>query len=192
MMKYAINHWWKFKFYRCAVFAGFLQFIAMFGIALANYLVITISDNVLDVAKDFTALLIIADFDDIFANTNGSTQARDIVTGDCYERCFVIEVTTSHDAKADNEHNKPPKDLVYELMIKDDIAKMGKEETLQKYAEYPRKRPESIRINFSDRAFENQVYYLVYRAFRVFHVTIWFYFFPFLALLATYYFPLVA
>jgi len=129
MMKYAINHWWKFKYHRSAVFAGFLQFFAMFMIALANYLVITISDTVLDVAKDFTALLIIADFDDIFANTNGSTQAKDIVTGDSYERCFTIEVTTSHDARG-NKNSKISKDPVYELMVKDyaTARKMEEEE----------------------------------------------------------------
>ena len=55
----------------------------MFLIALANYMVITISDTVIDIAKDFTALLIIADFDDIFVGasgiSSGSDFAQDIV-----------------------------------------------------------------------------------------------------------------
>ena len=164
----------------------------MFLIALANYLVITISDIVLDVAKDFTALLIIADFDDIFANTNGSNLANDIVTGgDKYKQCFLIEVTTSHDAKADNPHNKLERDPVYDLIVKDEKARKNSDKSM--FETYPRKRPENMRIDFwNDRSFENKVFYLVYRAFRVFHVTIWFYFFPFLALLATYYYPLIS
>ena len=68
MMKYAANHWWKFSNPRLAWLAGFLQVVAMFLIALINYFVVTISDNVLDVAKDFTALLIISEFDDILAD----------------------------------------------------------------------------------------------------------------------------
>ena len=35
-------------------------------ISLINYAVIATSETVLDVAKDFTALIIIAEFDDIF------------------------------------------------------------------------------------------------------------------------------
>jgi len=62
---------------------------------------------------------------------------------------------------------------------------------VNKFEVYPHKRPKMIRIKFSDRHPENKCFYLIYRAFRVFHVTIWFYFFPFLALLATYFFPLM-
>lgn len=74
MMKFAVNHWWKFKFHRVAFLTGYLQVLAMVCITLVNYLVITISTNVIDIAKDFTALMIIADFDDIFgeAGVKGS------------------------------------------------------------------------------------------------------------------------
>jgi len=77
-----------------------MQFSAMFLIALANYLVITISDTVIDVAKDFTALIIIADFDNIFANASGSDKAADIAaeTKGVYAQCFMVETTTSKDA----------------------------------------------------------------------------------------------
>ena len=68
MMKYSANHWWKFKFHRTAFLTGLFQFTALFIIAIINYLVITISTTVIDIAKDFTALLIIAEFDDIFGN----------------------------------------------------------------------------------------------------------------------------
>ena len=68
MMKYAANHWWKFSNPRLAWLTGFLQASALVLIAFINYLVVTVSDNVLDVAKDFTALLIISEFDDILAD----------------------------------------------------------------------------------------------------------------------------
>ena len=67
MMKYSSNHWWKFQNPRLAWLSGFLQVTAMIFVAIINYIVITISYNVLDVAKDFTALLIIAEFDDQLA-----------------------------------------------------------------------------------------------------------------------------
>lgn len=68
MMKFAANHWWKFSNPRLAWLTGFLQASALVLIAFINYLVVTVSDNVLDVAKDFTALLIISEFDDILAD----------------------------------------------------------------------------------------------------------------------------
>ena len=67
MMKYSVNHWWKFKYHRTAFTTGLLQYSALTSIAIVNYIVVMISGTVIDIAKDFTALLIISDFDDIFA-----------------------------------------------------------------------------------------------------------------------------
>lgn len=74
MMKYSVNHYWKFSSYRMAFLAGFLQFLAMILITLINYNVITISDTVIDIAKDFTALMIIADIDDVFGSLGAGTE----------------------------------------------------------------------------------------------------------------------
>jgi hypothetical protein len=63
MMKYAMNHPWKFKGPKCAYFVGFLQVFSVFMTAGVCYLVIVVSDSVLDLAKDFTALIIISEID---------------------------------------------------------------------------------------------------------------------------------
>ena len=120
MMKYAVNHHWKFKFHRTAALAGFMQFSAMFLIAIANYMVIQISESAIDIAKDFTALLIISDFDDIFTSLSGSTLADDIVSaaGDEYEPMFIVEVTTSNDANSPRENTPLEPDEVYDKMVK--------------------------------------------------------------------------
>ena len=99
-MKYSANHWWKFQNPRLAWLAGFLQTTALFSVAIINYLVVTISDNVLDVAKDFTALLIISDFDDILADLTTTYQNLSEPCMDAleYEGLLVIESTTSTDA----------------------------------------------------------------------------------------------
>ena len=59
-MKYVSNHWWKFEFPNVAYLCGFAQAIAVFIIAFINYFVIMFSPTVLDLAKDFAALMIIA------------------------------------------------------------------------------------------------------------------------------------
>ena len=98
MMKYAANHWWKFKYHRIAFLSGLFQFTALFVIALCNYLVITISTTTIDIAKDFTALLIIADFDEIFGK-RASRLILDLISDEDYEELFKIETTTSKDAR---------------------------------------------------------------------------------------------
>ena len=102
MMKYSVNHWWKFKHHRVAFAVGFLQTFALTLITLVNYFVVMISESVIDVMKDFTALLIIAEFDNIFGESFGGTHeiAHDIIEEDYYEDLFKIETTTSLDAKA--------------------------------------------------------------------------------------------
>ena len=70
----------------------------MFLITVINYMVITISESVIDIAKDFTALMIIADFDNIFGSLGGKEKAIDIINDSTYDQMFTIEVTTSKDA----------------------------------------------------------------------------------------------
>ena len=100
MMKYSVNHWWKFKHHRVAFTVGFLQTFALTLITIVNYFVVMISGSVIDVMKDFTALLIIADFDNIFGDAFEGTGeiAKDIIDEDYFEELFKIETTTSLDA----------------------------------------------------------------------------------------------
>jgi len=52
--------------------------------------------------------------------------------------------------------------------------------------EYPLNRPPKICIRFRDRNWENKLFFMFYRMIRVLHVSIWFYFFPMIALIANY------
>ena len=76
----------------------------MLCVAIVNYFVITISDNVLDLAKDFTALMIIGEFDDFLSHASETYACHadivpDCVNEDCYNELMMIEVTTSNGAK---------------------------------------------------------------------------------------------
>ena len=51
---------------------------------------------------------------------------------------------------------------------------------------YPYNRPERIYLGFWQRHWENKIFFFVYKLIRVFHVSVWFYFFPFLALIFNY------
>ena len=96
MMKYSVNHYWKFDNYKLAFLPGFLQIIAMITITLINFLVIMISGEILDIAKDFTALMIIADFDNIFGTFENSNELpKKILSEEEYEVLFKVEKTSS-------------------------------------------------------------------------------------------------
>ena len=62
-----------------------LQVLSAVLIAIINYFVITISDNVLDLAKDFTALMVIAEFDDFMSKASETYARNDEIAVDCVE-----------------------------------------------------------------------------------------------------------
>ena len=102
MMKYAINHPWKFKNPTGAFWVGLLQVFSTALTAVVCYFVIVVSDSVLDLAKDFTALMIISEIDNQFAAISEETIAKDILadeTKDIYKDLFKIETTTSKAAR---------------------------------------------------------------------------------------------
>jgi len=73
-------------------------------IAIINYLVIQISADILTLAKDFTALMVICDFDYFIAHliqpyTQNRELSRDCLNEDCFAEMLKIEVTTSDSAK---------------------------------------------------------------------------------------------
>ena len=122
MMKYAANHWWRFSDPKLAWLSGFLQMSAMLCIAIINYFVITISDNVLDLAKDFTALMVIAEFDDFMSKASETYARNNEIAVECVEEdeyknsLLLVEVTTSNDAKGAGGQ-KLPKDQAFEDIV---------------------------------------------------------------------------
>ena len=52
---------------------------------------------------------------------------------------------------------------------------------------FPYNRPAKIRLDFwGVRNWENKIMYAIYKCIRIFHVSVWFYFFPFVILLFNY------
>ena len=133
-------------------------------VTCVNYLVIEISPTVLDVAKDFTALMIIAEFDDIFSNmSNKDDKAREICTNDggTYDLLFRIETTTSIDALGER-NMKLESDPVFDYINYNRRLKKCKSKLFEKGNENLKQdasknelelleHPTMIRINFSDR-----------------------------------------
>ena len=69
MMKYATNHPWKFRSVLSAWLVGFSQFFMVICVEAINLIILVSNETVMDVIMNFLALVIIADFDDYFAQT---------------------------------------------------------------------------------------------------------------------------
>lgn len=69
MMKYATNHPWKFRSIYPAWLVGFTQFFMVISVEAINLIVLISNETVMDIIMNFLALVIIADFDDYFAQT---------------------------------------------------------------------------------------------------------------------------
>ena len=196
IMKYATNHPWKFQKYKTAFLAGILQSTSAMVITLVNYAVILQADNALDLAKDFTALMVIAQFDNFYYNASKLTLLKDVLENHAndYASLFEIETTTSLDARG-NQNVKLKEDKILDQIRKnarnrDKENKKSISEAITKgnflgrllYYFYKEKkiqeRPLFIRLGMGKRSYSNFAQYLYYRFIRIIYVSFWFYYLP--------------
>ena len=69
LMKYALNHPWKFSKWSSAFSVGFNQMIVVVSIELVNMFFMLSNYTITDIVMNFLALVIISDFDDYFFST---------------------------------------------------------------------------------------------------------------------------
>ena len=69
MMKYSVNHPWKFDNYFEGFFVGLAQASVVLSVELVNLAVLNTNHTIMDVLMNFLALVIISDFDDYFFTT---------------------------------------------------------------------------------------------------------------------------
>jgi len=161
--------------------------------------VILQSSNVLELAKDFVALMIIAEFDNMFAKYSEQMIVKDILDAHKkdYEELFKIETTTSSDCQG-VFNRKLNKDEIWPLIqkrLKDNDAKEDEKRKKAKKC--------SSGIGCCKPAKEREVYvgigccrprsscmnrflYMIYGILRFLYVTIWFYYLPVIMMAISY------
>lgn len=137
MMKYALNHQWKFKHPYIGFMAGFAQATSTVATTFVCYTVIISSKNILELAKDFTALMFIIEIDNFFSMTSNETIAKEIIEKqgtirkskrgaimeikediEMYSGLFIVETTTSQAASRGRNTPLEAKDEANELVNK--------------------------------------------------------------------------
>ena len=99
MMKYSVNHSWKFDQWRLAFMAGFLQTVAAVMIEIVNWTSIVTQFEIIDIVMKFMSLLIIMSFGTIFFVAYDEEDWKKIITDKMYDRFLLIQMTTSSLAK---------------------------------------------------------------------------------------------
>ena len=106
-MKYSVNHPWKFINYRHAFLSGFLQINMVIGVEIVNFLAVLDQSTFSDIVMNFTALVIISEFDDFFYSTFDDSDLKNVCsnTDSAYQNLLIIRRTSSSDANVESNQN---------------------------------------------------------------------------------------
>ena len=101
MMKFSVNHQWKFRNLGMAFFAGFLQMSIACIIEISNiYIVLVNGETQFDIIANFIIMLVIADFDNYFYAVRNPDSINLLISDEYYSGILTWETTTSYDAQA--------------------------------------------------------------------------------------------
>ena len=115
MMKYTLNHPWKFENWWAAFNVGLFQFGVLVLVEFVSMMVLLLQFNVLDVLMNFLALTIITEFDDQLFTTLHDDPIRNLIKEKKGKFCgikrkiediIVIQTTTSWYARFRIDENR--------------------------------------------------------------------------------------
>jgi len=101
MMKYAVNHPYKFEHFSVAWMSGFLQCMSCLSVEIANIGVICGANDTISIVFNFIALAIIAEFDNYVFNSMKNESFRELCSKEFTSRVLIVCHTSSK--KCSNE-----------------------------------------------------------------------------------------
>ena len=90
MMKYSINHSWKFDNFRIAFLSGFLQGFMVVSVEVINFINLLLRNQVMVIVMSFLSLVIVANFDDFFYSVFKNEDLKAIVQNKIYKDFLLI------------------------------------------------------------------------------------------------------
>lgn len=167
LQKYAVNNPDKFMSWQKAFMFGFLQMSITILVETVNMLVILQSTTTQDIVFNFIAVAIISDFDNFVFNSLRNEPLKELVSEENGAELMQISFTTSSKAKT-FEQGGEASDMVNE-----------------------NGEPICMKISFvKDRSCANKLFRMVYKLGRIFFVSVYFYFYPAMAVWCTFQIPL--
>lgn len=207
MMKYALNHPWKFRDWRAAYSIGLSQTIVVMSVEAVNLLILQTNGTIMDIIMNFLALVVIAEFDDYFFIPVANEPYAKLISEQKYDfqqvqklgevptsQLLKIEVTTSNNARFridgnrfDTNMNGAPLDPAEaqpaEVNAGNAMANLivGKLDVVvpAEKMEFFDKAPEYIHFKWEQRTCWNKFCRLAYLLIKLIFASVWFYFIPF-------------
>lgn len=162
MMKYSVNHPYKFETFSVAWMSGFLQTFSCLTVELANIGVICGAPDTISIVFNFIALAIIAEFDNFVFGSLKNESFKELTERKFTAKTLIIHHTTSKKCA--------------ETDLSEEIDKEGN--------------PRPLRIIFASRTTLNKCLYVIYKFLRTFYVSVFFYFLPFTSIIISTLVPL--
>lgn len=173
MMKFSVNHAYKFHSFSFAWLSGFLQYFGCLNVELANIGVICAANDTIDIVFNFIALAIIAEFDNYVYGSMKAESFKSLCEPEFCKEVLVISHTSSKKCKPEEKSVVP----YYE-------GEEGYDPN-----EPDKKRP--LRVGIQDRIWQNKVLFIIYKICRLFYVSTFYYFLPFSVVVISTLVPLV-
>ena len=99
MMKFAINHPWKFKDPNTAIFCGLSKIIINLTVEILNYSLLMTSNDVLNCLWNFLGLNVVRRIGNYIYNTLHHSPLKKKLNNPEYMKVFTVQTTTSYSAK---------------------------------------------------------------------------------------------
>lgn len=156
MMKYAVNHRYMFKNQVNAFMFPFMQFTITTMIEICNLVVILASNDPINIVLNFVAICIVSEFDNlVFASMRNEHCLKMLHDNAIGEKILQIQHTSSKSCNVDELSNVKDEEGNYRQM----------------------------RIVYSERPCGQKCMYTLYKVCRIWYVSIYIYFLPFLAII---------
>lgn len=163
MMKYALNHTYMFNSWGTAYFLGLQQALICTIVEIGNLAIILVSIYPVEIVLNFISVAIVSEFDSYVYNSMRNEACKTLLEEKVNEHVFKFRHTTSKRCEK-NEAST----------IKDEFGVY---------------RP--LKITFQSRDCCNKCWYIVYKLYRCWFVSLYFYFMPFLVIILSITLPLV-
>lgn len=173
MMKYSVNHSYKFHSFSFAWLSGFLQYIGCLNVEIANIGVICAANDTIDIVFNFIALAIIAEFDNYVFGSMKAESFKNLCDAEFCREVLRVSHTSSKKCK--------PQEL--------SVVPYYEGEEGYDSNDLEKKRP--LRIGIFDRIWQNKVLFIVYKICRLFYVSTFYYFLPFSVVVISTLVPLI-
>jgi hypothetical protein len=159
MAKFANNHPYIFEHPQQAFWLSMLQFITVTGIEFANVFLLLCTNDTIDLISNFVAMVIVSEFDGYVYESMKEEPLKKLLNEEFTEEAFIIRHTTS--------------------------LKCGETEE----ATSPDEESRLLKVTWGARSCQNKVERTIYKIFRAYYVSFYYYFLPFLSMIVATFIP---